>query len=112
MMNGAHVIIYSTNADADREVLRTALGLSHVDVGGGWLIFGLPASEAAVHPSDENDKHQLYFMCDDVEAEIRRLKGHGLACDEVVTVGWGMVSAIHLPGGGKLHFYQPRHARP
>lgn len=112
MINGAHVILYSTDADADREVLKTALGLTHVDAGHGWLIFGLPPSEAAVHPSDANDGRQLYFMTDDVDAEVRRLRDHGLACDEVATVGWGRVTAIHLPGGGRLGLYQPRHARP
>lgn len=111
MINGAHVIIYSKNAEADRAFLDM-IGLGSVDVGNGWLIFALPPSEAAVHPSDENDKHELYLMCDDVDAEIRRLNRLGVACESVSAQGWGRLTRITLPGGGKLGMYEPRHARP
>ncbi|HKO03031.1 MAG TPA: extradiol dioxygenase [Thermoanaerobaculia bacterium] len=111
MINGAHSIIYSTNAEADREFLRDVIGLPHVDVGHGWLIFGLPPAEVAVHPGD-NNTHELYFMCDDVNAFIANMKERGIACDEVQNQGWGMLTHITLPGGGKLGVYQPRHARP
>lgn len=112
MITGAHSIIYSTNAEADREFLRDVIGLPHVDVGHGWLIFGLPPSEVAVHPDDENNRHELYFMCDDVDAFVAQMKERGFACDEVQNQGWGMLTHVTLPGGGKLGVYQPRHARP
>ena len=77
MITGAHVVIYSKDAEADRAFLKDVLGFRHVDVGHGWLIFGLPASEVAVHPSDENNTHEFFLMCDDVEAEIRRFGERG-----------------------------------
>jgi hypothetical protein len=112
MINGAHVIIYSANADADRVFLRDVLQLPHVDVGQGWLIFALPPSEVAVHPDEDNDRHELYFMCDDVNAFVASMQQHGISCGEVQNQGWGLVTQITLPGGGKLGVYQPRHARP
>ncbi len=112
MINGAHVVIYSKDAEADRSFIQQVLGFRHVDAGHGWLIFGLPEAEAAVHPSDENDKHELYLMCDDLDAEIRRMNKSGAACEPVTTQGWGRMTQIHLPGGGRLGLYQPRHERP
>lgn len=112
MIIGAHSIIYSTNPEADRAFLREVLGLSNVDVGGGWLIFGLPPSEVAVHPSGKNNVHEFYLMCDDVEAFVSKIAKHGVACAPVQNQGWGLLTQIPLPGGGKLGVYQPRHARP
>ena len=112
MIIGAHSIIYSTNPDADRAFLRDVLGLPHVDVGDDWLIFGLPPSEVAVHPSDRNDVHDFYLMCDDIEAFVAEMKERGVACGPVQDRGWGLLSELSLPGGGKLGVYQPRHARP
>jgi hypothetical protein len=112
MINGAHVIIYSTDADADRAFLRDVLKLSHVDVGGGWLIFALPPSELAVHPSDENGRHDLYLMCESLDAFIAEMKANNVACSEPQNMGWGVLTQITLPGGGKLGVYEPRHARP
>ncbi len=112
MLTGAHAIIYSKNADADRAFLRDVLKLSHVDVGGGWLIFALPPSEVAVHPHDANDRHELYFMCDDVHRFTGEMARHHVTCDPIQNQGWGLVTHITLPGGGKLGVYQPRHARP
>lgn len=109
MIIGAHSIIYSKDAEADRAFLRDVLAFSNVDVGGGWLIFALPPSEVAVHPSDENDVQKLYLMTDDVEAEIARLRAAGAACDSVRDQGYGLVTALTLPGGGKLGLYQPHH---
>src|SRR5919205_33358 len=100
MINGAHAIIYSKSSDADRAFLRDVLGLPNVDVGGGWLIFGLPPSEVAVHPSAKNDVHELYFMCDDIEAFMRAMQAHGISCGEVQNQGWGLLTQITLPGGG------------
>lgn len=112
MIIGAHSIIYSKNPDADRVFLRDVLKLTHVDVGGGWLIFGLPPAEVAVHPADENDVHEFYLMCDDVEALIEEMKSHNINCGPVQNQGWGLLTQVILPGGGKLGIYQPRHARP
>lgn len=112
MITGAHSIIYSTNPEADRAFLRDVLRLTHVDVGDGWLIFGLPPAEIAVHPSQKNDLHELYLMCDDIEAFAAEMEKNKIACDPVQDMGWGLLSEISLPGGGKLGVYQPRHARP
>ena len=112
MIKGAHSIIYSTNPEADRAFFRDVLELPNVDVGDGWLIFGLPPAEVAVHPSGENDLHELYLMCDDVEGLVAELKRRGISCGPVQDQGWGILTRITLPGGGKLGVYQPRHARP
>ena len=112
MISGAHTIIYSTNAEADRDFLRDVLKLTHVDVGDGWLIFGLPPAEVAVHPSSENGTHEFYFLCDDVEAFRAEMKEHDVVCSPVQDEGWGLLTKLTLPGGGTLGVYQPRHARP
>ncbi len=112
MLIGAHSIIYSRNPDADRAFLRDVLNLANVDVGGGWLIFGLPPAEVAVHPSNENDVHEFYLMSDDVEAFIAEMKTHKIACGPVQSQPWGLLTQVSLPGGGQLGVYQPRHARP
>jgi hypothetical protein len=112
MIIGAHTIIYSKHPDDDRAFLRDVLKLTNVDVGGGWLIFGLPPSEVAVHPSDENNLHEFYLMCDDVDAFISEMKAHNITCSPVLSQSWGLLTQLMLPGGGKLGVYQPRHARP
>jgi len=112
MLTGAHAIIYSADAEADRAFFRDVLELENVDVGGGWLIFGLPPGEVAVHPSDENDMHELYLMTDDVEGLVADMNQRGVECSPITNQGWGMLTQITLPGGGKLGVYQPRHARP
>src|SRR4051812_5181968 len=112
MITGAHSIIYSTDPSADREFFRDVLQLTKVDVGDGWLIFGLPPSEVAVHPSDKNDVQQFYLMCDDVNAFVAEMETRKLNCSPVQDMGWGLLTQLTLPGGGKLGVYQPRHARP
>jgi len=112
MIIGAHSIIYSTSPDADRAFLRDVLKLTNVDVGDGWLIFGLPPAEVAVHPAGENDVHEFFLMCDDVEALIAEMKERKIVCGPVHNQGWGLLTQVTLPGGGKLGIYQPRHARP
>ncbi len=112
MINGAHVILYSKDAEADRAFLRDVLGFNHVDAGHGWLIFALPAAEAAVHPTDGPESHELYLMTDDVEAEVARLKASGVTCDDLSDQRWGRLTHIDLPGGGRVGLYEPRHARP
>jgi hypothetical protein len=112
MIVGAHTVIYSSRPEADRAFFRDVLGLPNVDVGDGWLIFGLPPAEVAVHPSDENDVHEFYLMCGDVVAFVAEMKRRGVACTTVQDQGWGVLTHLTLPGGGKLGVYQPRHARP
>jgi hypothetical protein len=112
MITGAHSIIYSTDADADRAFFRDVLNLPNVDVGDGWLIFGLPPAEVAVHPSERNDVHEFYLICDDVDALVGEMKKRGIACEAVQDQGWGRLTQLTLPGGGKLGVYEPRHARP
>jgi hypothetical protein len=112
MINGAHAIIYSRNAEADRRFLRDVLKFPYVDVGHGWLIFGLPPAEVAVHPSDENERHELYLMCDDIRTVTRSLQEHGIECSAPHQERWGILTHVSLPGGGRLGIYQPRHPRP
>ena len=112
MLIGAHSIIYSTRPEADRAFLRDVLGLPHVDVGEGWLIFGLPPAEVAVHPSDVNDVHEFYLMCDDIAALVAEMGRRDIACAPVQDQGWGLLTQVVLPGGGKLGIYEPRHGRP
>jgi catechol 2,3-dioxygenase-like lactoylglutathione lyase family enzyme len=106
---GAHVIVYSKDATADRAFLREVLGFSSVDAGHGWLIFALPPAEVAVHPAEENDRHELYFMCDDLKAEISTLGEKGVQCSDVQEARWGSITKIRLPGGSEVGLYQPKH---
>ena len=112
MIFGAHVIVYSKDAAADRKFFRDVLGLASVDAGNDWLIFRLPPAELAVHPAEDNGRHQLYFMCDDVRAEISALRGRGVDCSDVEEVRWGSVTRLSLPGGGQVGLYQPSHPSP
>jgi hypothetical protein len=111
MIFGAHVIVYSKDAVADRVFLRDVLGFSSVDAGHGWLIFALPPAEAAVHPAEEDYRRQeLYLMCDDLAGEIAVLREKGVRCSEVQEARWGSITKIGLPGGGEVGLYQPKHA--
>jgi hypothetical protein len=112
MINGAHVIIFSKDAEADRGFFRDVLKLPAVDVGGGWLIFGLPPSEVAVHPSNTDGVQELYLICENVESFIAEMNAKGIACEPVKDEGWGLLTRLTLPGGGTLGAYQVRHARP
>ena len=112
MIIGAHSIIFSKAPDADRDFLRDVLKLPNVDVGDGWLIFGLPPAEGAVHPSAHNDVHEFYLMCDDVAVLVAEMNRRHVACSPVQNEGWGLLTHLTLPGGGKLGIYQPQHARP
>ena len=107
MISGAHVIVYSKDAEADRAFFQDVLGFRSVDAGRGWLIFALPPAEAAFHPAEENDKHELYFLCGDLKAEMAALEEKGVACSKPVEERWGLITKIQLPGGGKIG--QPRH---
>ena len=98
--------------EADRAFLRDVLELPYVDSGDGWLIFALPPSEVAVHPAGQNDLHELFFMCDDIQAFVARMSSLNIACDPVEPQSWGLLTHVALPGGGKLGVYQPSHIHP
>jgi catechol 2,3-dioxygenase-like lactoylglutathione lyase family enzyme len=112
MITGAHTILYSKDPQADKAFLRDVLKLTNVDVGHGWLIFGLPPAEVAVHPAGESGSQEFYLMCDDIRAFVGQMKAAGIHCSETQDQGWGILTELTLPGGGKLGVYQPRHARP
>lgn len=110
MINGAHVIIYSRDAEADRAFFRDTLGYHHVDAGHGWLIFRLPPAELALHPGDGEQRHELFLMCDDLAVTMAELSAKGVAFTIPVTEErWGRRTALRLPGGGELGLYQPSH---
>jgi len=118
MINGAHVILYSQDADADRAFIRDVLGFAHVDAGHGWLIFKLPPAEVAVHPADTvppaepgqgQASHELYLLCDDLGETLAELAAKGVAAGEVTQQRWGALAPITLPSGAPLSLYQPRH---
>ncbi len=112
MINGAHIVIYTTDPEADRAFFRDILGFTFADVGQGWFIFKLPAAESAFHPAGENGRHELYLMCDDLNAEIGKLRAKGVSCGDVIEARWGTITKIRLPGGGEIGLYEPKHPRP
>jgi catechol 2,3-dioxygenase-like lactoylglutathione lyase family enzyme len=110
MISGAHVILYSKDAEADRAFFRDVLEFKSVDAGHGWLIFALPPAEAAFHPSDQDaGVHELYLMCDDLKAEMATLTKKNVTCSAVQEQRWGSTTKIRLPGGGEIGLYQPKH---
>jgi catechol 2,3-dioxygenase-like lactoylglutathione lyase family enzyme len=109
MISGTHVILYSKNPEADRAFFHDVLGFKSVDAGHGWLIFALPPAEAAFHPSDETGVHELYFMCDDLKAEMASLAKKDIKCSAVEEARWGSITKMRLPGGGEVGLYQPKH---
>lgn len=110
MINGAHLIIYSRDPEADRAFFRDTLDYPHVDAGGGWLIFRLPPAELAVHPTEGEPAHELFLMCDDLAATMAELGAKGVEFTMPVTeMRWGLSTALRLPGGGEVGLYQPRH---
>ncbi len=111
-ISGGHAIIYSKDADADRRFLRDVMGFAHVDAGRGWLIFALPPSELAVHPSQKNNHHEFYLISDDIKAFTADLGKRKVRCSPIQNTGWGLLIKVSLPGGGKLGIYEPRHPRP
>lgn len=106
---GAHVVLHSRDADADRRFLAETLALDSVDAGHGWLIFAMPPSEVAVHPADAAAGAELYLMCDDLAAELESLASRGVQCSAIEEARWGSITKIALPGGGEIGMYQPRH---
>ena len=112
MINGAHVVIYSKDSEADRAFFRDVLQFPCVDAGHGWLIFAMPPLEAAFHDSEKNDQHELFLMCDDLAATLRDLKSKQVTVSEVSEQRWGRLATLTLPGGGNVGIYEPKHPSP
>ena len=106
---GMHALIYSKRDEATRAFLRDVLGFHAVDAGRGWLIFAAPPTELAVHPAEDREFHELYLMCDDIDATIEDLKRKGVETRAIQEQPWGRVTQIVLPSGDELGMYQPRH---
>jgi hypothetical protein len=112
MITGAHAILYSADAEADKAFFKDVLQFPYVDVGHGWLIFGLPPSEIAVHPAEQNGPPEIYLLCDDINAFVKDMEIRQVPCSSITRQRWGDVVQITLPGGGKIGIYEPKHARP
>jgi len=112
MITGAHSIIYSSDSKADLNFFKNILKFPNIDAGRGWLIFGLPPSEIAIHPANENGLHEFYLLCDDINAFVKDMAEHHVICSTIENQRWGLLTHLTLPGGGKLGVYEPRHARP
>src|SRR2546430_1138437 len=112
MITGTHAIVYVEDAERARAFFRDVLGFPHVDAGGGWLIFKLPPAEVAAHPAETPGRHELYLMCDDLSATVEDLRGRGVEfTDGVTDAGWGLLTALRIPGGGTIGLYEPRHPK-
>jgi catechol 2,3-dioxygenase-like lactoylglutathione lyase family enzyme len=110
---GAHVLLYTPEAEALRTLLRDALGWEHVDAGDGWLIFALPPAEIGVHPSEGETRHELSLMCDDIAATVAELRAKGIEIrGEPDDRGYGIVTTMILPGGVEIDLYEPHHRSP
>jgi catechol 2,3-dioxygenase-like lactoylglutathione lyase family enzyme len=112
VISGAHVIVYSSDAEADRAFFRDVLECPFVDAGHGWLIFALPPAELAVHPSESNETHELFLLCPDVDAFVTRMTERGITCSDIHVERWGRITRVTLPSGGSVGVYQPTHASP
>jgi catechol 2,3-dioxygenase-like lactoylglutathione lyase family enzyme len=111
VIDGAHLVLYSQDAEADRDFFRDVLGFDAVDAGHGWLIFSLPPSEAAFHPAARNERPELYLMCDDLAVTMAELQAKGVHCGPVHNERWGLITALSLPSGSTVGLYQPKHPR-
>jgi hypothetical protein len=120
MINGVHLLLNSTNPEADRAFFRDVLNFPHVDAGEGWLIFALPPSEMGIHPAEKDltQPHAgqnlaattVYLMCDNLGETLDLLATKGVEHTEILDAGWGVASSIRLPGGAQLGLYEPHHA--
>jgi catechol 2,3-dioxygenase-like lactoylglutathione lyase family enzyme len=109
MLIGVHVVIYTKDAEADRAFFQNILGFRSVDAGHGWMIFGVPAAEVAFHPHDQNNKHEMFFICDDLKTEVAALEKRGVRFGEISEERWGSRTKLLLPGGGEVALYEPKH---
>jgi predicted enzyme related to lactoylglutathione lyase len=113
VITGIHAIVFSPDAAKVRAFFADVLGMPSADAGGGWLIFALPPAELAVHPADGPSHHELYLMCDDIQATLAELRDKGVEVTrDVSDQGWGLLAAIRLPDGSEFAIYEPRHPSP
>jgi len=112
MINGTHVVIYTKDTEADRAFFRDVLKFPSVDAGQGWLIFAMPQLEAAFHDSEKSDQHELFLMCDNLDATVKELKSKKVKVSDISEQRWGKLARLTLPGGGKIGLYQPKHPSP
>lgn len=109
MISGSHVVVFTKDGEADRAFFRDVLQMPSVDAGAGWLIFALPPPEVPFHPSDSNNTHQLFLICDDLERTIAELQAQGVQCEQPSVQSWGIATEIQMPGDGRMGLYQPMH---
>lgn len=113
MITGVHAVVFASDAPRARAFFTDVLGLAHVDAGDGWLVFRAPPAELAVHPAapDAAGAHELYLMCDDVEATVAELTAKGVEFSKggIIDAGFGRMTHLLIPGGGRLGLYEPRH---
>jgi catechol 2,3-dioxygenase-like lactoylglutathione lyase family enzyme len=113
VITGMHAIVFSPEAAKVRAFFADVLGMPSVDAGGGWLIFAMPPAELAVHPADGESHHELYLMCDNIQATLAELRAGGVeVARDVSDQGWGLLAAIRLPDGSEFPIYEPRHPSP
>jgi Glyoxalase/Bleomycin resistance protein/Dioxygenase superfamily len=113
VITGVHGVIFTSDADGVRALFRDVLEFSSVDAGQGWLIFALPPAELAAHPADDPGRHELYLMCDDAYKTVDELTRKGVEFSRPISdEGFGLMTAIKLPGGAELGLYEPRHPTP
>jgi catechol 2,3-dioxygenase-like lactoylglutathione lyase family enzyme len=113
LIGAVHLTLFSTDDEATRAFFRDVLELDAVDAGGGWLIFALPPAELGIHPTEGEPRHELYLMCDDIDATVAQLDAKGVPLAEPVSdEGWGRVAYLAVPGLGRLGLYEPRHPSP
>jgi hypothetical protein len=112
MITGAHTVVYSKNVSADRKFFRDVLRIPHIDAGGYYLIFNLPPAELSAHEGPKNNAHEFYLICDDVEGLVKQLTKRRVRCSPIQDAGWGLLTHVKLPGGGKLGIYEARYPRP
>ncbi len=109
MFSVGHMVIFSTKPEEDRALMAKLMPSEGIDVGGGWMIYPMPPSEIAIHPSGGAVHHEVHFQVEDVEAARAKLAELGLESPEPQDLGYGLVSGFKLPGGSDIGFYQPRH---
>jgi hypothetical protein len=112
MITGAHSIIYSSDPEADRDFFKNILKFPYVDIGHGWLIFGLPPSEVAIHPAGKSGLQEFYLLCDDISLFVKEMSKHKIKCSPLENQRWGLITHLTLPGGSQFGVYEPKHARP
>lgn len=114
-ITGTHMLLYTTEPEKLRAMLRDVFGWKHVDAGGGWLIFRTPPAELGVHPNEGPNfesgmRHSISLMCDDIRATIRDLRAKGVEVKgEPEDEGFGITVMLGLPGGVEVMLYEPRH---